>query len=193
MTAAAIMPAPVIAPGAVLALRGVEWAAREVMVAVAGPIAEKIGLRSTVEEMVGVHEAGHVVAQFLLGKRLAGASIIPWEGHSAGRASSRKPTPEDFQTPVYTDEQRAHDYALLGGLDRAALESATEKLLSDYWPLVRRLGRALLEPKVLGASRCRQILFRALQKDLRRARALQERDRREQEAFAVILQKALRS
>ena len=110
------MPAPVIAPGAVLELSGIEWAAREIMVAVAGPISEKIGLRSTIEEIVGVHEAAHVVIQFLLGKRLAGASIIPWEGHSAGRASSRKPTPDDFQTPVYTDEQRAHDYALLAGV-----------------------------------------------------------------------------
>lgn len=193
MTAAALMPAPVIAPGAALELRGVEWAAREVMVAVAGPIAERIGIRSTVEEMVGVHEAGHVVAQFLLGKRLAGASIIPWEGHSAGRASSRKPTPQDFQTPLYTDQQRAHDYALLGGLDRAALEATTEKLLCAYWPLVRCLGQALLEPKVLNARRCRQILFRAMRRDLRRSRALQEQDRRAHKAFAAIFQKAIRS
>jgi hypothetical protein len=92
------------------------------MVAVAGPISEKIGPRCTVEEAVGVHEAAHVVIQFLLGCRLRGASIIPWEGHSLGRASSRKPTPEDLQTPLYTDDQVAHDYALLGGLNRAELE-----------------------------------------------------------------------
>ena len=94
------IPAPVIAPGAVIQLSGVEWAAREIMVAVAGPISEKIGLRSTVDEMVALHEAAHVAIQFLLGKRLAGASIVPWEGHSLGRASSRKPTPEDLQTPA---------------------------------------------------------------------------------------------
>ena len=123
------MPAPVIAPGAVVQLSGVEWAPREIMVAVAGPISEKIGPRCTVEEAVGVHEAAHVVIQFLLGRRLAGASIIPWEGHSLGRASSRKPTPEDLKTPLYTDDQMAHDYALLGGLNRAELEDATEKLL----------------------------------------------------------------
>jgi hypothetical protein len=36
-----------------------------------GPISEKIGLRSNVEEMVGIHEAAHLVIQFLLGCRLA--------------------------------------------------------------------------------------------------------------------------
>jgi hypothetical protein len=185
------MPAPVIAPGAVLELTGVEWAAREIMVAVAGPVAEKIGFRSTVEEMVGVHEAGHVVAQFLLGRRLAGASIIPWEGHSLGRASSRKSTPEDFQTPLYTDEQKARDFALLGGLDRAALEAATEKLLCAYWPLVRGLGQALVERKEISGRRCRQILFRAMRKDLRRSRAVAEQDRRKQQAWAAELREAM--
>jgi hypothetical protein len=126
------IPAPVIAPGAVLELSGVEWAAREIMVAVAGPISEKIGPRCTVEEAIGVHEAAHVVIQLLLGRRLAGASIIPWEGHSLGRAGSRKRRPEDVE--IYTDDQMAHDYALLGGLDRAELEDATEKLLCAYWP-----------------------------------------------------------
>jgi hypothetical protein len=139
---AAATPAPVIVPGAVVQLSGVEWAAREIMVAVAGPISEKIGPRCTVEEAVGVHEAAHVVIQFLLRCRLRGASIIPWEGHSLGRASSRKATPEDLKTPLYTDDQMAHDYSLLGGLNRAELEAATEKLLCAYWPLVRRLARA---------------------------------------------------
>jgi len=190
--AATNIPAPVIAPGAVLELSGVEWAAREIMVAVAGPIAEKIGFRSTVEEMVGVHEAGHVVAQFLLGRRLAGASIIPWEGHSLGRASSRKPTPEMLEKPWPTDEQRAHDFALLGGLDLPELEAATEKLLCAYWPLVRRLAQALVVRKEVSRRRAGQILLRAMRKDLRRARALAERDRREQEAFTVTFQNALR-
>jgi hypothetical protein len=119
------------------------------MEAVAGPTAEKIGLRSTVEEMVGVHEAAHVVLQFLLGRRLAGASIIPWEGHSLGRASSCKPTPEMLKAPPVTDEQRTRDYALLGGPNRAELEAATEKLLSDYWPLVRALAAVLVQRKVV--------------------------------------------
>jgi hypothetical protein len=180
-----------IAPGAVLKLTGVEWAAREIMVAVAGPIAEKIGLRSTLEELVGVHEAGHVVAQFILGRRLAGASIIPWEGHSLGRASSRKPTPEDLKTPWPTDEQKARDYAMLGGLDLPELEGATEKLLCDYWPLVRRLGQALVERKEISGRRARQILFRALRKDLRRSRVLAEKDRRNQAAWRAELRRAL--
>jgi len=184
------MPAPVIAPGAVLELSGVEWAAREIMVAVAGPISEKIGPRCTVEEAVGVHEAAHVVAQLILGRRLAGASIVPWEGHSLGRASSRKATPEDLKTPLYTDDQMAHDYALLGGLNRAALEAATE-LLCAYWPLVRRLARALVERKVVAGRRCRQILFRALRKDLRRSRIVAEKDRRNQQAWAAELRRAM--
>ena len=182
---------PVIAPGAVLDLTGIEWATREIMVAVAGPISEKIGPRCTVEEAVGVHEAAHVVIQFLLGCRLRGASIIPWEGHSLGRASSRKPTPEDLKTPLYTDDQMAHDYALLGGLNRAELEAATEKLLCSYWPLVRRLARALVERKVIAGRRCRQILFRALRKDLRRSRIVAEEDRRNQAAWSAELRWAL--
>jgi hypothetical protein len=188
---AAAMPAPVTAPGAVLDLSGIEWAAREIMVAVAGPISERIGPRCTVEEAVGVHEAAHVVIQFLLGRRLAGASIIPWEGHSLGRASSRKPTAEDLKTPLYTDDQMAHDYALLGGLNRAELEAATEKLLCVYWPLVRRLARALVERKEISGRRARQILFRALRKDLRRPRTVAEKDRRNQVVWSAELRRAL--
>ena len=181
------MPAPVIAPGAVLPLSGIEWAAREIMVAVAGPISEKIGLRLTVEEIVGVHEAAHVVLEFLLGRRLHGASIVPWEGHSLGRASSRKPTPEDLKTPWPSDEQTARDYSLLAGLDCAELEAATEKLLCSYWPLVRRLARALVECKEISGRHCRQILFTAMRKDLRRSRAVAEKDRRNQQAWGAEL------
>jgi hypothetical protein len=183
------MPAPVIAPGAVIQLSGVEWAAREIMVAVAGPISEKIGLRSTVDEIVALHEAAHVAIQFLLGKRLAGASIIPWEGHSAGRASSRKRRPEDVE--ICTDDQKAHDYALLGGLNRAELEAATEKLLVCYWPLVRRLARALVERKEISGRRCRRLLFTAMRKDLRRSPAVAEKDRRNQQAWAAELRREL--
>lgn len=172
-------------------LSGVEWAAREIMAAVAGPISEKIRPGCTVEGAVGVHEAGHVVIQFLLRCRLRGASIIPWEGHSLGRASSRKPTPEDLQTPLYTDDQMAHDYALLGGLNRAELEAATEKLLCAYWPLVRRLARALVERKEISGQRCRRILFRALRKDLRRSLIVAEKDRRNQAAWSAELRWAL--
>jgi hypothetical protein len=185
------MAAPVIAPGAVIELSGVEWAAREIMVAVAGPISEKIGPRCTVEEAVGVHEAAHVVIQFLLGCRLRGASIIPWEGHSLGRASSCKPTPEMLRKPWPNDEQRAHDFALLGCLNRVELETAAEELLSAHWPLVRVLAEALVERKVIAGRRCRQILFRALRKDLRRWRIVAEKDRRNQQAWGAEFRRAL--
>jgi len=185
------MPAPVIAPGAVLHLTGIEWATREIMVSVAGPIAEKIGRRPTVEEMVGVHEAGHVVVQFLLGKQLAGASIIPWEGHSLGRASSCMPTPELLKTPLVTDEQKARDYAQLASLDLAEVEAAAAELLSVHWPLVRALADALIQRKVAPARRARQILFGALRKDLRRWRIVAEKDRRNQQAWAAALRQAL--
>jgi hypothetical protein len=184
------MPAPVIAPGAVLRPTGIKWAAREIMVSVAGPIAEKIGRRPTVEEMVGVHEAAHVVMQFLLGKRLAGASIIPWEGHSLGRASSCKPTPEILQKPVITDEQKAQDFAQLAGLDLAQVEAATEKLISDHWPLVRALADALVERKVVSGRRARQILFAAYQKQLRRWCIVAEKDRRNQQAWSAELRRS---
>jgi len=187
------MPAPVIAPGAVLQLAGIEWAAREIMVSVAGPIAEKIGRRPTVEAVVAVHEAGHVVMQFLLGKQLAGASIIPWEGHSLGRASSCKPTPEILQKPVITDERKADDFARLAGLDLAQVEAATEELLklNAHWPLVRALAEALVERKVVSGRRARRILFRALRKDLRRSRTVAEKDRRNQQAWSAELRRAL--
>ena len=183
----AIMPAP----GAVLQLTGIEWAAREIMVSVAGPIAEKTGRRPTVEEMVGVHEAGHVVMQFLLGNQLAGASIILWEGHSLGRASSCKPTPERLKAPPVTDEQRAHDFAQLAGLVLAQVEAAAEKLLSAHWPLVRALADVLVERKVVSGRRARQILFRALRKDLRRPRTVAEKDRRNQVVWSAELRRAL--
>ena len=118
---------------------------------------------------MALHETAHVVVQFLLGKRLAGASIVPWEGHSLGRASSRKRRPEDVD-PWPSDEQKAHDYSLLAGFDRAELEAATEKLLCAYWPLVRRLARALVERKVISGRHCRRILITAMRKDLRRSR-----------------------
>jgi len=185
------LPAPVIAPGAVLPLSGIEWGVREIMISLAGPIAEKIGIRSTVEAVVGVHEAGHVVVQFLLGKQLAGASIIPWEGHSLGRASSCKPTPEILKEPLYTDEQKSKDYALLANVDLAEVEAATEELLSAYWPLVGVLADALVQRKVVSGRRARQILFRAHRKDLRRWRAVAEKDRRNQQAWAAELRLAL--
>jgi len=179
------MPAPVISPGVVLQLSGIDWAAREIMVSVAGPLAEKIGGRLTVEEMVGVHEAGHVAMQFLLGKRLAGASIIPWEGLSLGRASSCKPTPEMSRTPLCTDEQRADDFAQLAGLDLAQVEAAAEELLCAHWPLVRVMADALVERKVVSGRRARQILFAAYRKDLRRWRIVAETDRRNQQAWGA--------
>jgi hypothetical protein len=179
------------APGAVLQLTGIEWAAREIMVSVAGPIAEKTGRRPTVEEMVGVHEAGHVVMQFLLGKRLAGASIVPWEGHSLGRASSCKPTPEMLRTPLCTDEQRADDFAQLAGLDLAQVEAATEKLISDHWPLVRALADVLVERKVVSGRRARQILFGVYRKQFRRWRIVAEKDCRSQQAWSAELRSAL--
>jgi len=190
VTATAI-PAPVIAPGAVFPLSGIECAVREIMVSVAGPIAEKIGRRPTVEALVGVHEAGHVVAQFLLAERLAGASIIPWPGHSLGRASSCKPIPETLKKHSYTAEEKSKDYAMLANLDLAQVEAITEELLSAHWPLVRRLADALVERKEISGRRCRQILFKALRKNLRRARTLAEKDRRNHQEFQRVLQMAL--
>jgi len=188
---ATAMPAPVIAPGAVLPLSGIEWVVREIMVSVAGPIAERIGRCPTVEALVGVHEAGHVVAQFLLAERLAGASVIPWPGHSQGRASACKPTPELLKTPSCTDEKKSRDYAMLANLDLAEVEAATQELLSAHWPLVRRLADALVERKEISGRRCRQILFNALRKNLRRARALAERDRRNHQEFQRVFRAAL--
>lgn len=163
-----------------------EWMKGEIMVSLAGPIAERNTSREmTLERVVAIHEAGHVVAQFLLGKRLQGVSIIPWPGHSLGRAASRKPTPEDFQKPPTTDEQRTKDYAYLCDVDLAVIEEATSQLLIDHWPLVRCLADVLLERKVMSGRSVRSLLYKAQRKQLRRARIVAEKDRRNQLLWAA--------
>ena len=74
---------------------------------------------------------------------------------------------------------------------QAALEAATEKLLWEYWPLVRRLARALVEHKEISARSCRRLLLAAMRKDLRRSRAVAEKDRRHQQAWGAELRQAL--
>jgi len=83
------------------------------------------------------------------------------------------------------------DCALRGGLDLPELHAATEKLLCAYWPLVLRLARALVERKEISGRRCRQILFRALRKDLRRSLIVAEKDRRNQQAWGAELRAAM--
>jgi hypothetical protein len=171
---------------------GIEWARREIMIFVAGPIAERLTCRRpTLDHMVAVHEAGHVVVQFLLGKRLAGASIVPWPGHSSGRATSRKPTLEDLKEPWPTDEQMTAGLVFLGDLDRAQIDASTEDLLTNHWPLVRHLAQVLVERKEISGRRARQLLFRAQRKELRRARAVAEKDRRNQQTWAAEIRQAL--
>ena len=189
---AEVLAAPARKTGAATELSGIEWAVREIMISVGGPIAERMTCRrESVERVVAVHEAGHVVVQFLRGKRLAGASIVPWPGHSLGRAASRKPTPEDFKEPPTTDEQMASGLAHLGGLDRVQIEASTEALLADHWPLVRRLADVLLERKELSARCTRRLLYKTQRKELRRARTVAEKDRRNQQAWAAETRKAL--
>ena len=162
------------------------------MISVAGPIAERMTCRrETLERVVAVHEAGHVVVQFLRGKPLHGVSIIPWPGHSLGRTASRKPTPEDLKEPWPSDEQMAASLASLGGLDRMQIEVSTEALLSEHWPLVRRLADVLVELKVISARRTRRLLYKAQRKELRRARTVAEKDRRNQKAWAAEVRGAL--
>jgi hypothetical protein len=169
-----------------------DWLKSEIMVSVAGPIAERNTSREmTLERVVAIHEAGHVVAQFLLGKRLRGASIIPWPGHSLGRAASRKPTPEDFKRSHPTDEKMAKDYAYLGDFDLSEIEAATGQLLIDHWPLVRRLADVLLERKVMSGRCARSLLHKAQRKQLRRARVVAEKDRRNQLVWDAEMRRAV--
>jgi hypothetical protein len=71
------------------------------------------------------------------------------------------------------------------------LEAATEKLICDYWPLVRRLGHALVERREISARGCQRILFAAMRKNLRRSRAVAEKDRRNQVAWSAELRREL--
>jgi hypothetical protein len=183
-----------ITPGARIKLTGLAWGCRRLAILSAGPIANKMCRYPSGAANIARHEACHVTIQFLLGAGLEveGASIIPVAGHSAGRASNRLPPPGDQSL---SDERQIADLKLLGGahFDLDEIEQFVTAMLFDYMPLVLRLAAALVEHRVLTARRCRQILFRALRKDLRRARALAERDRREQAAFAVTFQKELRT
>jgi len=175
-------PLPItVQPGALIPLSGLEWGIREIMISVAGPAAEQISsARATVDGIVAVHEAGHVVMQFLLGARLEGASIVPWPGHSLGRASARRRGPIELETPSRSDAEVSSDYARLARVELSRVETAALELLAEYWPLVRALAARLVERKVISGRRTRQVLFRALRKDLRRARALAQADRRRQ-------------
>ena len=92
---------------------------------------------------------------------------------------------------MVTDERKARDYAQIAGLDLAQVEAAAKDLLSAHWPLVRMLAEALVERKVVSGRRARQILFRALRKDLRRWRIVAEKDRRNQQAWRAELRRAL--
>jgi len=53
------------------------------------------------------------------------------------------------------------------------------------------LAQALVERKEISGRRARQILFRALRKDLRRPRTVAEKDRRNQVVWSAELRRAL--
>jgi hypothetical protein len=41
------------------------------------------------------------------------------------------------------------------------IEAATEEMLADHWPLVRRLANALVDKKMLPWRRVRGVLYKA--------------------------------
>ena len=184
-----------IAPGARFKLSGYAWGRRQLAILLAGPVADKMPPCVTIDDHVSRHEACHCTLAFITAAPLDGASIIPVPNHSAGRASSHLPPPGEKSETDQQQIDQIQPVMVLGDpdFDLDEIEQFVTQLLFDYMPLVRRLAAALVERKVLTARRCRQILFRALRKDLRRARALAERDRREQQAFAVMFQKELRT
>ena len=92
---------------------------------------------------------------------------------------------------LVTDEQRAQDFALLGGFDLAEIEAATEKLLSDHSPMVRRLADVLVERKVLSGRRARQFLYKAQRKTVTPLAAVAEKDRRNQQVWAAEMRQSL--
>jgi uncharacterized membrane protein YfbV (UPF0208 family) len=85
----------------------------------------------------------------------------------------------------------AKDYAYLGGFDLAQIEAATGQLLIDHWPLVRRLADVLVERKVMSGRSVRSLLYKAQRKQLRRARIVAEKDRRNQLVWAAELRRAV--
>jgi hypothetical protein len=181
----------ILQPGASIELRDFMWALRELAVYMAGPISNKMSPCATSLEYIARHEACHCLTGFMLGQRFA-ASIVAVPGHSAGRVSrtSRRPLPGE---PSLSDEEQIADFAVLGGghFDVGEVEAFVTRLLDDFRPLVRRLTDELLRARVLSARRVRQVLFRAMRKDWRRARALQERDRREQARSRAVLKTAV--
>lgn len=182
-----------IQPGVRIELSGYEWGRRRLAVLYGGLIAEKMPPCVSIEQNVSRHEACHCTVSFLTSELpLGGASIIPVAGHSAGRTSNRLPGPGEKSI---SDKEWVSGLKLLGGdqFDLAEIERFTTQLLTDYQPLTRRLAGVLLERKVLTGRQVRRILLKALKKDLRRAKIVAEKDRREQAAFALVLEKELRS
>jgi len=145
-----------------------EWAIQIIQTSLAGPAAEHMCFRSTVEEIVAHHEAGHAVASFLLGRRFAEISIVP-RPDSNGRVIYNRGTPGD-SAPIQPDREIADSFGCVAAVDVSEIERATRTTIADHWPMVRRLADELIERKVLSGRRARQILYKAQRKEMRRAR-----------------------
>jgi hypothetical protein len=94
-----------------------------------------------------------------------------------------------------SDQERIDSYMHIGGphYDLAEIEAFVTTLLIDFAPLVRRLAAVLMERKSMSARACRRVLFKAMRKDLRRAKIVAEKDRRAQAAFTLERKQAIRS
>jgi hypothetical protein len=160
---------------------GLQWAIATIQIALAGPIAQRMCHRQSDEEIVAFHESGHAVMCFLLGKRFAEASIVPEQG-SLGRVvySRGKPGAEPSPPWMSRDDKVVENFSELAGVGN--LEPKTADVIAENYSLVRRLAEELLVRKVISGRRGRQILLRAQRKELRRVRAMKERDRRNYEA-----------
>jgi hypothetical protein len=182
----------IIQAGIRIELADFAWGLREIMVTAAGPIADKMCPCLTFEAEVARHESAHVLVEFMTGARMRGASIIVAPGHSGGRTSNRMPPPDAI--PI-SDQERIDSYMHIGGphYDLAEIEAFVTTLLTDFAPLVRRLAAVLLERKSMSARACRRVLFKAMKKDLRRAKIVAEKDRRAQAAFALERKQAIGS
>jgi hypothetical protein len=180
------------APGPSALARAIITDLESMMIAFAGPVSRRLhSCPLTREDSVATEEAAHAVAAFILGRRFLEVSIIPDESTS-GRVMfhRRRPEPQVEAFCIW----RPSDEQIIGELteglrikDSSPIERATENLLLENWPMVRHLARYLLECKVLTGRQTRRLLLRAQRKQLRRAQAVIEKDRRNYREIAALI------
>lgn len=148
---------------------------RQVIVFMAGPIAERRALRSSDsgwrryrsrDELTSFHEAGHAVAAMSSGAHVYGASVIPdpdvrvGNGHLAGLVQwGATSEPSGRTEPILTDREAVARLCSVlalqpgwkGALEQArALRARAVVVVETNWPAICALAADLQRKQTLG-------------------------------------------